>query len=372
MTDPLTLAARRAVDAGIVVVTAAGNLGRTADGQPPARRHHLAGQRAVGAHGRRDEPQTAPSPAATTRSRRSVPADRPTSIATMKPDLVAPGVGIESLADAGSTLYELHPGARLRGTVDTVAQPYLSLTGTSMAAPVVAGTIALMLEANPALTPNLVKAILHYTAERKPRLRPDGAGCRLPERTRRGAARARRWRGRRGSDGPDARGAGTSSGATQRVRGGMITADRERLASRRGLGRGDHARRGTDRLGTAAEQRYALGRRSGRRGDRRRRSRPPPSTGCAAEGCHSVRRSACGRPTSAVSAASPAARCVRTAALHRPPLAVAADGDEIASARRPAVRLRGDRRRRRAARDRAAGRAPSHRCSSRCCWCCRR
>ena len=33
-TDPLTLAARRAVEAGIVVVTAAGNFGRNAKGQP--------------------------------------------------------------------------------------------------------------------------------------------------------------------------------------------------------------------------------------------------------------------------------------------------------------------------------------------------
>jgi hypothetical protein len=34
-----------------------------------------------------------------------------------------------------------------------------------MSAPVVTGTIALMIQANPALTPNLVKAILQYTAE---------------------------------------------------------------------------------------------------------------------------------------------------------------------------------------------------------------
>jgi hypothetical protein len=38
-----------------------------------------------------------------------------------------------------------------------------------MAAPVVAGTVALMIQANPSLTPNLVKAILQYTAEHKPR-----------------------------------------------------------------------------------------------------------------------------------------------------------------------------------------------------------
>ena len=43
--------------------------------------------------------------------------------------------------------------------------PYLSLSGTSQAAPVVAGTVALMLQANPSLTPNAVKAILQYTAE---------------------------------------------------------------------------------------------------------------------------------------------------------------------------------------------------------------
>ena len=34
-----------------------------------------------------------------------------------------------------------------------------------MAAPVVSGTVALMMQANPSLTPNMVKAILQYTAQ---------------------------------------------------------------------------------------------------------------------------------------------------------------------------------------------------------------
>ena len=84
-----------------------------------------------------------------------------------KPDLVAPGVGIESLADPHSTLYSELADYRLSGTRETPFEPYLSLSGTSMAAPVVTGAIALMLEANPNLTPNAIKAILEFTAEHR-------------------------------------------------------------------------------------------------------------------------------------------------------------------------------------------------------------
>jgi serine protease AprX len=163
-TDPLTLAAKRAVEAGIVVVSAAGNLGKNALGQVQ--------------YGGVGAPGNAPWVITVGASSHMGTIDRtddtvagfssrgPTAIDYLaKPDVVAPGVGTESITDASSYLFQTRPGARLWGTIDTPTQPYLSLSGTSMASPVVAGTIAMMLQANPALTPNLVKAVLEYTAE---------------------------------------------------------------------------------------------------------------------------------------------------------------------------------------------------------------
>src|SRR4030095_13913118 len=83
-----------------------------------------------------------------------------------KPDLVAPRVVTDSLSSPNSYLYNTRSRYLLSGTVPTPWLPYLSLSGTSQATPVVSGTIALMLQANPALTPNAVKAILQYTAQR--------------------------------------------------------------------------------------------------------------------------------------------------------------------------------------------------------------
>jgi hypothetical protein len=86
-----------------------------------------------------------------------------------KPDLVAPGVGTVSTTDAASFLYLTKPLLRVAGLLPLGSKPYLSLSGTSMAAPVVTGSVALMLQANPSLTPNAVKAILQYTAQLYPR-----------------------------------------------------------------------------------------------------------------------------------------------------------------------------------------------------------
>jgi hypothetical protein len=82
------------------------------------------------------------------------------------------------LSDSASAFYTTRSAYLLSGTVPTTYLPYLSLTGTSMAAPVVTGTVALMLQANPSLTPNAVKAILQYTAEMNPAFDPltEGGG----------------------------------------------------------------------------------------------------------------------------------------------------------------------------------------------------
>jgi subtilisin family serine protease len=174
LTDPLTLATKQLVDQGIVVVVAAGNGGTDGHG------HEVYG--AVMSPGNAPWVITvgASSTMGTLTRRDDEVADfsarGPTAIDYgAKPDLVAFGVGTVSTAANPSTEYTTCALATPSCIVDG---SYLALTGTSMAAPVVSGTVALMLQANPSLTPNLVKAILEYTAERKSGYNPleEGGG----------------------------------------------------------------------------------------------------------------------------------------------------------------------------------------------------
>jgi serine protease AprX len=176
-TDPLTLAVKQVTDRGIVVVTAAGNLGKNAQGNlqwggitAPANAPWaltVGASSTMGTLTRNDDEMAAFS------------SSGPTFIDFgAKPDLVAPGVGTISLATPGSTFYANKAAFLFDGKVKLGYKPYLALSGTSMAAPVVSGTVALMLQANPSLTPNLVKALLQYTAQQYPGYSPlrQGAG----------------------------------------------------------------------------------------------------------------------------------------------------------------------------------------------------
>src|SRR5688500_12378166 len=166
-TDPLTLAAKRAVDAGIAVVAAAGNLGMAANGHPQ--------YGAIGSPGNAPWVITvgASSTNGTVLRQDDTMAPFSSRGPTMydyaaKPDLVAPGYGTISLSDPVSLFYTTRAQYLLGGLLSTSYTPYLTLSGTSMATPVVSGTVALMLQANPNLTPNLVKAILQYTSQEYP------------------------------------------------------------------------------------------------------------------------------------------------------------------------------------------------------------
>src|SRR5436190_4666665 len=164
-TDPLVQAVERLSRKGIAIVTAAGNKGMDADGNP--------GFGGVGV------PCNAPSSicvgsldtqgtADLTDDRVSDSSSRgPTRFDLLaKPDLVAPGVNIVSLAARGSRLFNELPNLRVPGAT---GQPeYFTLSGTSMASPAVAGAAALLLRDNHALSVHALKISLQFTARLVP------------------------------------------------------------------------------------------------------------------------------------------------------------------------------------------------------------
>jgi serine protease AprX len=180
LTDPLTRATQALVQQGIVVVVAAGNDGKDSAGHPVAGGITSPGNApwviTVGASSTMGSLTRGDDTLADFSSRGPTVIDR-----AAKPDILASGVGTISTAAFGSAEYQncavAVPTCLVGGTRHTGA-PYMALSGTSMATPVVSGTVALMLQANPNLTPNLVKAILEYTAQVYPAYKPleEGAG----------------------------------------------------------------------------------------------------------------------------------------------------------------------------------------------------
>jgi serine protease AprX len=162
--DPLCVAAERAVAAGLVVVASAGNAGKDEHGA-----------RVMGSI---SSPGNAPSVitvgALNTWASVARGDDTITTYSSrgpsqydffLKPDVVAPGNKIVSLEAAGSALAASYPDLHVAGRG---RDAYTRMSGTSMAAGLVSGGVALLLESAPVLSPRQVKVTLQLTASPMP------------------------------------------------------------------------------------------------------------------------------------------------------------------------------------------------------------
>ena len=167
--DPLCQAVEAAWKAGIVVVVAAGNEGRNDS-------FHTDGYGTIAAPG--DDPYVitvgAMKPMETVSRADDLIASYSSKGPTLydhivKPDIVAPGnMLISVLASSSSTLAKAAPGNVVAlSSYSTNAKgvaSYFTLSGTSMATPVVSGAVALLLQKSAGLTPDQVKARLMKSA----------------------------------------------------------------------------------------------------------------------------------------------------------------------------------------------------------------
>ncbi len=157
--DPLAYAVEVAWRSGIVVVTSAGNSGAT-DGRltNPAVDPYVI---AVGAD---DLNGT------TSITDDTIPAFSSHGDGKRNPDLVAPGAHVQSLRVPGSYVDTQYAGT---GAIDG---RFFRGSGTSQAAAFVSGSVALMLQKNPAWTPDQVKALLMTGASPLPKADARGQG----------------------------------------------------------------------------------------------------------------------------------------------------------------------------------------------------
>ncbi len=142
--DPLSHAVENAWKAGIVVVVAGGNDGRAVQrlGNPATNPYVIA----VGA--------------AEDHNGWKVPTWSSTGDGVRNPDLVAPGMNVLSAAVPGSYLVDTYSSA----VCENSGSLSLRGSGTSQAAAVVSGAVALLLQQRPSLTPDQVEYLLTSTA----------------------------------------------------------------------------------------------------------------------------------------------------------------------------------------------------------------